>query len=170
MEVGSVREKIIIALLQYKFGEKNVETNISITEPEIDVIVYKFPISIKTISAKYLSGVKLIWTVDSQKSREFYNSYQPKIDMLLVHILWNEVGGFYYIPLEAQKNVFTGLGRKKYLKIPKEGTNPRGNEISNIALKELINNKLTGSIEINWIKSKIDFNPYKKWFELWKED
>ena len=28
MEVGSLRERIIIALLIYKFGEANVETNI----------------------------------------------------------------------------------------------------------------------------------------------
>ena len=30
MEVGSLREKIIVALLIYKFGEANVETNIPI--------------------------------------------------------------------------------------------------------------------------------------------
>ena len=30
MEVGSLRERIIIALLIYKFGEANVETNIPI--------------------------------------------------------------------------------------------------------------------------------------------
>jgi hypothetical protein len=41
MEVGSVREKIIVALLIYKFGEANVETEISITEPEIDAQKYK---------------------------------------------------------------------------------------------------------------------------------
>jgi len=31
MEVGSVRERIIVSLLIYKFGEKNVETAIPIT-------------------------------------------------------------------------------------------------------------------------------------------
>jgi len=31
MEVGSLREKIIVALLIYKFGEKNVEAEIPIT-------------------------------------------------------------------------------------------------------------------------------------------
>ena len=30
MEVGSLRERIIIALLIYKFGEANMETNIQI--------------------------------------------------------------------------------------------------------------------------------------------
>ena len=40
MEVGSAREKIIIALLIYKFGEGNVETEIPITESEIDAKVF----------------------------------------------------------------------------------------------------------------------------------
>jgi hypothetical protein len=33
MEVGSARERILIALLIYKFGKENVETNIPITQP-----------------------------------------------------------------------------------------------------------------------------------------
>ena len=43
MEVGSVREKIIIALLVCKFGERNVQTEIPITEPEVDVRVMMSP-------------------------------------------------------------------------------------------------------------------------------
>ncbi len=65
MEVGSVREKVITPLLIYKFGEKNVEYDLPITEPEIDVKLFNQPISIKTISGKEPSGVKLIWTVDA---------------------------------------------------------------------------------------------------------
>ena len=41
MEVGSVREKIIIALLIHKFGESNVETEILVTEPEADVRLFR---------------------------------------------------------------------------------------------------------------------------------
>ena len=37
MGVGSLWERIIIALFIYKFGETNVETAIPITEPDIDV-------------------------------------------------------------------------------------------------------------------------------------
>jgi len=33
MEVGSLREKIIVALLIYKFGQSNIQTEIPITEP-----------------------------------------------------------------------------------------------------------------------------------------
>lgn len=52
MEVGSVREKIIIALLINKFGKVNIKSDISITEPEIDVIAFNCPISIKSITGK----------------------------------------------------------------------------------------------------------------------
>ncbi len=47
MEVGSVRERIIVALLIYKFGEANVETEIPITEPEVDAKLFGEPVSIK---------------------------------------------------------------------------------------------------------------------------
>lgn len=64
MEVGSVREKIIVALLIYKFGEENVLTDIPITEAEVDVRLFNEDISVKTISGG-LGDVKLIWTVDT---------------------------------------------------------------------------------------------------------
>jgi len=38
MEVGLVRERIIVVLLIYKFGEVNVETEIPITQKEVDAI------------------------------------------------------------------------------------------------------------------------------------
>jgi hypothetical protein len=69
MEVGLVRERIIVALLIYKFGESNVETEIPITEPEVDAKLFGEPVSIKTIKGKSFSGVKLIWTVDAQKQK-----------------------------------------------------------------------------------------------------
>ncbi|MGC9001146.1 ThaI family type II restriction endonuclease [Caldisericum sp.] len=132
MEVGSVREKIIIALLIYKFGEANVETEIPITEPEVDVKLFGEPLSIKTITGKSFGGVKLIWTVDAQKAKEFRENYYPHCDILLVQINWNDAGGFYYIPLEAQKRLFGKIGRQNYIKIPKAGTNPRGVEKSEV--------------------------------------
>ncbi|MFH1776712.1 MAG: ThaI family type II restriction endonuclease [Candidatus Omnitrophota bacterium] len=59
MEVGSVRERIIMALLIYRFGEANIETEIPITESEIDAKLFGEPVSVKTITGKRLSGVKL---------------------------------------------------------------------------------------------------------------
>jgi len=170
MEVGSVREKIIVALLIYKFGEVNVETEIPITEPEVDAKLFGKPVSIKTITGKSFGGVKLIWTVDAQKAIEFRESYYPHFDILLVQINWNEIGGFYYIPLEAQKRIFDKIGKQNYIKLPKPGTNPRGVEITKEALLGLVNDSEAKNIEINWQRSKIDFNPFKRWVDLWSEE
>jgi len=170
MEVGSLRERIIVALLIYKFGKENVETGIPITEPEVDAILFGEPVSIKTITGKGFSGVKLIWTVDAQKAREFRETYYPHCDILLIQINWNEIGGFYYIPLEAQKRLLDKVGREGYIKLPKPGTNPRGVEMTKEALSSLIEDKISRVIKISWQKTKVDYNPYKRWVDYWRED
>lgn len=170
MQAGSLRENIIIALLIYKFGEQNVRTDIPIIAPEVDVEVFGVPVSIKTISGKGLSGVKLVWTVDAQKAREFSETYYPRCDILFVHIIWGGVGGFYYIPLEAQRKLFEEMGRGRYIRLPKPGTNPRGVEISREALLRLIGDKETKSIGISWQKSEIEYDPYRRWIDYWSEE
>ena len=170
MEVGSLRERIIVALLIYKFGETNVETEIPITKPEVDVLLFEQPVSIKTVTGKGFSGVKLVWTVDAQKAKEFRKTYYPHCDILLIRINWNDIGGFYYLPLEAQRKLFNKIGRKKYIKLPKPGTNPRGVEITKEALSSLAKDKKSKVIEIHWQKTKVDYNPYKRWVDYWKED
>ncbi len=88
MEVGSVREQILIALLVSVFGDDNVETEIPITRYEEDVRVLKKPISIKTITGN--GGIKVIWTVDAQKALQFFKSYKPSCDILLAIISWGQ--------------------------------------------------------------------------------
>ena len=90
MEVGSVRETILISLLIHVFGESNVNTEIPITESEIDVQLYGQPISIKTITGKYLAGIKAVWTVDAQSVLEFKDSFLPHYDMIFAQILWGQ--------------------------------------------------------------------------------
>lgn len=170
MEVGSARERIIIALLIYKFGERSVEVDIPITEPEVDVRLSGVPISIKTTKSKSLSGVKLIWTVDATKAREFYQSYYPQCDILLIQVLWNSSGGIYYFPLEAQRRVFDKIGIKDYIRLPKPGTNPRGVEIAPAALSFLIKDRESRHITIHWQRSEVNLDPYKRWVDLWKEE
>ncbi|MEM2900488.1 MAG: ThaI family type II restriction endonuclease [Thermoplasmata archaeon] len=170
MEVGSVRERIIVALLIYKFGDTNVETEIPITEPEVDAKIFGEPISIKTFTGKTFAGVKLIWTVDAKKAKEFLESYYPHCDILLVQINWNDVGGIYYLPLTVQKKLFDTIGRENYIKLPKPGTNPRGVEITKEALLSLVKDRLSKRILINWQKTKIEFNSYKRWVDLWRVD
>ena len=170
MEVGSVREKIIVALFIYKFGEENVQTEIPITQAEVDGIVYNNPISIKTITGRIFGGVKLIWTVDRVKAKAFLDNYHPSCDMALVQINWDNGGGFYYIPREVQEEIFNTIGRAEYIKLPVEGTNPRGVEISAEGLMNLVNHRETFKISIDWTKENIDFKPFQRWLELWQKD
>ena len=87
-----------------------------------------------------------------------------------MQIVWKSKGGFYYIPLETQERLFEKIGRERYIKLPKPGTNPRGVEISKEALSSLVLDKESKVIEIDWQKSEIDYHPYKRWVDYWKED
>ncbi len=173
MEIGVLREQIIIALLIHKFGHKDVITDIPTNMREIDVIVkgHSNPISIKTKTGSGFSGVKLIWTVDWEQVENFANSYKPQTDILFSQVVWDKKGIFAYIPLSVQREVLDVLTIEKYIKLPKRGTNPRGVEISSIALKECILHDDTRKIFIDWKVSKgLDYNPYKEWVELWARD
>ena len=128
------------------------------------------PISIKTITGKGFGGVKIIWTVDSAKAKEFLENYYPSCDMLFVQIIWNGKGGLYYIPLKSQQIVFKQMGRDRYIKLPKPGTNPRGVEISKEALSLLVSDKETKVIEIDWKKKDIAYKPHQRWVDYWSEE
>ncbi len=173
MEIGTLREQIIIALFIHRFGYENVDTNIAPNEREVDVYIkgHKNPISIKTKSGKGYSGIKLIWTVDWRKAKEFFKTYKPKTDIIFVNVVWEDVGIFSYIPLSVQEEVFNELGKENYIKLPRKGTNPRGIEISSKALRFCIEHKGTYKIPINWvIDKKIRYSPYDRWVKLWEED
>jgi hypothetical protein len=169
MEIGSARERIIIALLMYKFGIENIKTDIPITETEIDVILFGKPISIKTTSGKKMGSVKLIWTVDAKKALEFSKNYMPTCDIMLAHINWGSDGYLYFFPLEVQKELLNKIGHKNYIKLPKPGTNPRGVEIKSEALEALAASPKTLKIKINWTRKNLTVDAYKKWVELWNE-
>lgn len=170
MEVGSARERILIALLIYKFGEANVETEIPITEPEVDVKLFGRPVSIKTITGRRLNGVKLIWTVDAEQALKFSQEYNPRCDILLAQINWNDWGRFFFFPKSAQIETLHRIGRQNYIKLPKAGTNPRGVEISAEALELLAGHSQSLNIPVNWYRKQVDYDPYERWLELWKKD
>jgi hypothetical protein len=170
MQVGSVRESIIVSLLIYKFGENDVQTDIPITEPEVDVKLYGQPISIKTKTGKDFGGVKLIWTVDAQSAKEFQKNYYPSSDILFVKILWGGKGGLYFIPVESQRILLEKIGCERYIHLPKAGTNPRGAVMSEEALLSLVQNEDSRVIEIDWKKPEMNYNPYKRWVDYWNEE
>jgi len=177
MEVGSARERILIALLIYKFGEDNVDTEIGITSREVDVELFGSPISIKTITGS--GRVKVSWTVDAQKAREFARDYLPGSEILLAQIKWDmkqedmnkgiHPGGLFLIPVEVQREVLQEIGKDNYLSLPKPGTNPRGVEISGKVLTRLLEHPNTKCVPIVWKHSHIEYDPYKRWVDYWKE-
>jgi hypothetical protein len=66
--------------------------------------------------------------------------------------------------------LFDKIGKRNYIRLPKPGTNPRGVEITKEALSSLVEDNRSQRIIINWQRAKIDFNPYKRWVDLWKEE
>jgi hypothetical protein len=168
MEVGSLRESILIAMLIYYFGENNVETNIPITESEIDLRLFGKPVSIKTKTGAGFGGVKLSWTVDAGKVHEFLETYHPECDILLAQIHWEETGGLYYIPISVQREIYASIGKEGFFKLPKLGTNPRGIEMTENALKQAVENPFSKSIPIFWKKPSIPYNKYERWITYWR--
>lgn len=168
MEVGSLRERVIIALLIYQFRKENVNANIPITEPETDVIVKNTPYSIKTITGT--GGIKAVWTVDASSANNFINRYKPACHILLIRINWEKVkGGFYLIPIEVQEETRKQMGQGCYLKLPKPGTNPRGVEFAKEAIEKMLSHKETFKINIEWKKKKLEYDAYKRWVDYWKD-
>jgi hypothetical protein len=170
MEVGSLREKILIALLIYKFGQKNVETNIPITEAEVDVRLFGNPISIKTMTGKRLGSVKIIWTVDAEQAFRFSQTYIPSSDTILVQLNWGGLGWIFYFPCQIQIEILKAIGRERYIKLPKAGTNPRGVEITGEALNILANHPKIHKIPIEWIREAKEYNPYTRCLDHWERD
>lgn len=170
MEVGSARERILIALLIYKFSKANVETDIPITETEVDVRIFGKPISIKTVTSKKFGGVKIIWTVDPEQALRFSQHYEPTCDVLLAQVNWENTGGIFLFPKSAQFDVLKQIGRERYTKLPKPGTNPRGVELSAEALGLLAEHPQSRKISIQWHKSAIEYDPYARWLDLWERE
>ena len=173
MEIGSVRERILIALLMYKFGIDIVNSDIPITAPEVDVIVNDNPLSIKTMTtnSERWSSIKLIWTVDAKKALEFKNTYMPSCDMLVAKFRWNGEGKLFLFSKEIQQQLLNDIGRDRYIKLPKENTNARGVEITAEALSILETHKDTRCININFTREKIDYREiYTKWLDAWREE
>ncbi|MCL2556764.1 MAG: ThaI family type II restriction endonuclease [Firmicutes bacterium] len=141
--------------------------------PQVDVFVKGEPLSIKTISTKtsrLRGGIKLVWTVDAKKAMEFKNNYMPKCDFLLVQITWGGIGKLCLFSLESQQKVLNCIGRDRYIKLPKEGTNPRGAEISSEAIDLLLECEDTRVIEIEFIRGEIDYREvYTKWLDAWTD-
>ena len=169
MEVGTARERVIIALFMYVYGSDEVEFPPT-TSPELDVLVNGYPVSIKTKSTSGLGGVKLVWTVDWDAIDAFLASYHPSSNLLYINILWGKTGCFSLVPREAQEQVFEEIGIGRYAKPPKRGANPRGVELSAEAMGLLLGHPDTRNMPIEWNRDPsllVERALYRRWIELW---
>ena len=83
---------------------------------------------------------------------------------------WENTGGFFLFPKSAQVDVLEQIGRKRYIKLPKPGTNPRGIELSVEALEFLAEHSQSQNIPIQWHKSTVEYDPYHRWLDLWERE
>ena len=162
MEVGVIRERIIVSLLLSAFGQDNILTEVAASENSKDVEVFGDEISIKTFTNNNYEGVKVFWASDNTIIKETCNKFKPKSNILLAQIKWgcNE-GGVFYIPVEVQNEIFNRVGVGNYLKI--NNRNNRGISINKDILKEMINHPSTSRIEIKWGNPEIEYNVYDRW-------
>jgi hypothetical protein len=167
MEIGKLRERQIVALLQI-LSEKETTNPFVINYElddnleEVDVRFNNTDISIKTFTGTSCSNnIKLVWTSDKQNCRNFVKHFKPHADLLIVNIpkstngVINGTGMIYYIPRSVQQNVYNKIG-SKYYKIPKDGRNSRGVELTNYGYQKLIENKNTLCLYFPWNKEKIN--------------
>ena len=170
MEVGNARERVIIALFMYVFGRGNVQVP-STTSIEEDIVVHGIPISIKTKAGNSNTGIKLKWTNDWEKVKEFIRSYSPSCDMLFVKIVWGGQSDLYYIPCNVQNEIFQKLGKKRYMKEPTKGTNQRGVELSSEAVELMIDSPDTRRLVLEWGEPDKDLKNeiYDEYIEKWKQ-
>ena len=173
MEVGVMRERMLVSMLQHYFGKDSVKTDIPTTEPETDVVIHGQHVSVKTITQSSIvfsgTGVKINWTVDSKSLDMFIKSYSPSADLLFSCIRWGHKNrGLFYIPLSAQQQVHAELGSDHYIRRYRQGTNPRGVEYSKEAMLKLLDHKDTSSMEIKWDKpDKTVVDVYERWHNYW---
>jgi len=172
MEAGNTRERVIIALFMYVYSKDSVEFPPA-TSHELDVTLLDNPVSIKTKTYKKSNkydGVKISWTSDWDKLREFLHNYNPQSDLVYINIVWGGDGAFHIIRKETQQQLLHDKGVEWYCKMPTRGTNFRGVPLSQEALGTLVEHADTHRIPITWKRDKsllVERALYLRWVDLW---
>ena len=166
-EVGNLRESVLIGMFMAFLGESRVSPNSAVVEA--DCAIGDVPLSIKTVTGKALNNVRIKWTVDQERVREFIDAFAPGCDLLIVRILWDAEGRISYIPLEAQQRVFAALGTRHYLDY-RPGTNTRGINLSRAALTALEQSAESVIAPLQWFRSVEPQSLYDRWVSYWQDD
>ncbi|MFN4073593.1 MAG: ThaI family type II restriction endonuclease [Thermus sp.] len=169
MEVGTLREQILIALFIHKFGRESVELG-GITEQH-DVRVLGYPISIKTAkSPSSRPSLKVWWGSDNEKILDFKKRYYPNSILMVAVINWGATGPLALVPKEVQEEVFEDVTPDGYLRA-RVGTNNRGVEIPGRVVARLLEDPRTRRMAIYWqapYLKDVEWIPYLRWLEYWE--
>lgn len=165
--VGFLREHALTGFFRNYFGDK-VELPTGGNERGFDIKICGSELSIKTVTK--FGKIKVVWTADTRSvNSEISGGYYPTCDILLTRIYWGESKeSVFYIPLEAQREIFDNLGSDEYLRSA-ISTNHRGIEISSNAINLLQNHNTTKKLWVDWQKLGINYTPYDRWEEFWEE-
>lgn len=164
--LGLLREQVILGMLVAFLGEKHIELVPSGVNPDIDCYVDSAPLSIKTVSSS--SGIRLKWTSNEVKAKQFMDGYQPMSDLLVVRIIWKKLGGIQFISQDIQKLVFHQIGVSRYLDY-RGATNTRGVNLSPEAEQSLYRHPHMVNLPILWERTTEIINPIGKWIDYWRE-
>lgn len=111
-----------------------------------------------------------MWTVDWEQVQKFITQFAPQSDMVYVNIVWGGKGGLHIIRKETQQLLHAKNGMHWYCKLPRQGTNFRGVEISKEAMRSFVEHESTLCIPIAWNRDKSLLEErvlYRRWEELW---
>lgn len=172
MEIGTAREKDLIAVLHYHMG-KDVEYNVGIHDPE-DIKICGENFSIKHSSSSVGKGsIKLKWTSDTHQATKFKEqllscfSDEYYNNMILVYVDKLTMT----ITIFAIKKEIIINGVKNFMHqafVNRTGTNNRGVEFSPQMIKYIIQNA-SFKIVINDINFMSCIDPIQKRIRILKE-
>jgi len=149
--VGILREQAFCALLNHIVGEENIDIDLEENQSESDAIIFGEEISIKTamFNGRLPSTFKMCWTANRDAAEEYIRTWHPEFPIIYLAINWNtDLGGIYYIPIEAIENSFETLGRNNFFQLL--GGNPRGVPVTRDGLTLMLENHNTIRIPMAW--------------------
>jgi len=163
--VGLLREQVILGMLIAFLGEANVKLIEGGVNPDIDCYVDSEPVSIKTIS--FSGGIRLKWTSNAVKAREFIAAYRPMSHLLVIRVIWGDTGSVRFIPLASQQLIFHQITVTRYLNYSAT-TNTRGVNLSTEAELALNQHPQAVALPVLWQRSGATVNPIDKWTDYWR--
>ena len=163
-EIGIAREHIIRAYLQTQLGAANVSPAGDPRNSSGDVMVGRDYIEVKTTTG--VGKFKVSWTADDDSAGRFRRRWKPNVDLILVQVRWGRCcESFWHIPQEVYEEAAELDGALK----TRSGTNNRGTDFENHAVRHVIQHKDTLGLTINWGERDKGEAGIYRWVSEWNK-